>query len=424
VFVLIVLSCLSMLDRQIMSLLVPAIRAELGLSDFQLGLLQGLAFALFYVTFGLFFGWLCDRFDRRGVVFVGVTAWSIATAACGLAGNAVQLMLARFGVGAGEASLGPASYSIVSDTFPKARLSFAMSVFGIGGHIGVGLSLVVGGLLIAAVPAAGAVVGPLGHLSAWRLVLLSAGLPGLLFALLIWTMADPPRRGRLASATASLGETLAFVRARTGFYLGHYAGFSLLGAAGFGYNVWAAVFLMRRFHLEVGRVVHVLAPVSIVGGVAGTLLAGWLADRLFTRGVKDAHLRIFMVGGLAQAVFLTLAVNSPSLPAFMACAVLASASGGYVGVAAAALQLVTPNNLRGRVSAGFQFAISLIGASVGPAVVGALTTFVFRDDQKIGWAIALNALIFSPLGVLAFWAALKPMRRAVEQAAAWQEEPA
>jgi MFS family permease len=259
----------------------------------------------------------------------------------------------------------------------------------------------------------------LGHLSAWRIVLLSAGLPGLAFAFLIWTMADPPRRGRLETATASLRETLAFVRSRARFYLGHYAGFSLLAAAGFGYNGWAAVFLMRRFHLEVHDVVYVLAPVSAIGGAAGTLLAGFLADRLFARGVKDAHLRIFMAAGLAQAVLLTLAVNSPGLVGFGVCALLASASGGYVGVAAAALQLVTPNNLRGRVSAGFQFVISLIGASVGPAVVGALTTFVFRDDQKLGWAIAINALIFSPLGVLALWAALAPMRRAVDEAAAW-----
>ena len=132
VTVLTILSCLSLLDRQIMALLIPDIRRELGLSDFQMGLLQGVVFSLFYVTFGLLFGWIIDRFSRRGVVYAGVTFWSLATAACGMASNFFQLMLARFGVGAGEAALNPAAYSIISDSFPKRRLSFALSVFGAG----------------------------------------------------------------------------------------------------------------------------------------------------------------------------------------------------------------------------------------------------------------------------------------------------
>lgn len=416
--VLTLLSCLSLLDRQIMALLIPDMRRDLGLTDFHMGLLQGVVFSAFYVTFGLLFGWIIDRFSRRAVIFAGVTFWSMATAACGLAGNFFQLILARFGVGAGEAALNPAGYSIISDTFPRHRLSLAMSVFGAGSYLGIGVSLVLGGYLIDAFPKEGVVVPVLGHLSAWRAVFLAAGLPGLLIAFLIWTMADPPRRGRVEQASSSIGDTVGFMRQHWRFYTGHFLGFAMLAASGYGFQVWSPTFLLRNFDIEITQVVNILAPITVIGGITGGLLAGFVTDRLFARGMRDAHLRYFMVTAVFHAVFLLLAMTSTSLERFIVFMILVNITSGYAGVGPAALQLVTPNNYRGQVSACLLFVTSLLGTGLGPVIVGGFTTYLFKDDAKVGWAIALNALVVMPLAILAFASALKPMRRAVDEAEA------
>ena len=161
-----------------------------------MGLLQGVVFALFYVTFGIFFGWLTDRFSRRGVISGGVTIWSLATAACGLARNFTHLMGARFAVGAGEAALNPAAYSMIADSFPKRRLSLATSVFGAGAYVGGGASPAAWRVLDRRVlPKTGLMLPILGQLSVWRIVFIAAGAPGLLVSVLIWTLVDPPPAG-------------------------------------------------------------------------------------------------------------------------------------------------------------------------------------------------------------------------------------
>jgi MFS family permease len=418
VAVLTVLYTLSLLDRQIIALLAPAIRADLRISDFQIGLLQGVVFALFYATFGLAFGWAIDRFSRRGLGFSGVAVWSLATAACGLARNFAQLTAARFGIGAGEAALNPAAYSMISDTFPKRRLSLAISVFGTGAYIGGGVSLLLGGFLIAWLPKQGVTLPVLGHLQTWRVVMLAAGLPGLVLAPLIWTMADPPRRERLLGQN-SLSDTLKFMRRRWRFFAGHFIGFGLMAAAANGYQAWAPTYLVRHFGIPISQIVAILAPISLIPGIAGSVLSGYVADRLFARGRTDAHLWYFIVAGGVQLLALVVALTADRLEVFIAFAVLFQLASGYAGTAPAALQLVTPNNYRGQVSAGYLFSFNLIGTGVGPTAVGAFSTYLFRSDAKLGWAVALNAALMIPLAILAFAFALAPMRRAVAAAAEW-----
>lgn len=415
-----VLFSLSLLDRQIMALLVPDIRSDLGLSDFQLGLLQGIGFALFYVVFGLGVGWIVDQWSRRGIVYVGVTIWSVATAACGLAGNFVQLLLARSGVGAGEAALNPAAYSLLSDTFPKRRLSFAISVFGTGAYIGGTISLLLGGFLIASLPRSGLSVPVLGHLEPWRVAFLVAGLPGLLIALLTWSLADPPRRERLAGS-ASLRDTMAFLRSNGRFFVGHFLGFALMAAMANGFQAWAPAHLTRQFGISVAEVVMILAPIGLVAGISGALLAGWVTDKLYARGVTDVHLRYFLVSTLLQAACMFVAMTATELWIFIVFITLFVAAAGYAGAGPAALQLVTPNNYRGQVSAAYLFVFNLVGTGVGPTMVGAITTFVFRDDGKVGWAVATTTLILAPLSAVALASALGPMRRAVAASRAWHK---
>jgi MFS family permease len=420
VFVLTVLYSLSLLDRQIIALLVPHIRADLHISDFQMGLLQGIGFAMFYVTFGLLFGWVIDHFSRRGVVFLGVTAWSLATAACGLAQSFGHLLGARFGVGAGEAALNPAAYSMLSDTFPKQKLSLATSVFGAGSNIGGGLSLLLGGFLIAAFPKEGMTVPILGHIHEWRAVFMAAGLPGLLIVMLIWTMPDPVRRERLKGHT-SVRDTLAFMRQRWRFFSGHFLGFALLAASANGYQAWAPTFLTRQFGIPISQVVSILAPIGLIAGVAGAIFAGYVTDRWFARGRTDAHLRFFIIAAMVQLLGLGVAMTSHRLEIVVIFCIVFQSAAGFAGAGPAALQLTTPNNYRGQVSAAYLFVFNLIGTGVGPTMVGALTTYLFHDDAKVGWAVATNAAIMLPLAMLSFAWALAPMRRAVAQAAAWSE---
>ena len=155
VWVLTLLYALSLLDRQVITLLIDSIRKDLKITDFQVSLLQGLSFALFYAVFGLIFGWAVDRLPRRRVAITGVTIWSLAAASCGLARTFGQLAVARFGVGAGEAALAPSAYSMIADSFPKHRLALAMAVFGARPSIGNALSNGVGGLLVHLLPAKG-----------------------------------------------------------------------------------------------------------------------------------------------------------------------------------------------------------------------------------------------------------------------------
>lgn len=416
--VLTLLYSLSLLDRQVIALLVPDIRRDLGISDFQVGLLQGVVFSLFYVTFGLVFGWATDRFSRRGVIFSGVGVWSLATAACGMATSFGHLMLARFGVGAGEAALNPAAYSMLSDSFPKRRLSLATSVFGAGAYIGGGVSLLLGGFMIEAIPKGGMDIAILGHLSVWRVVFLAAGAPGLLIALLIWTMADPVRRQRLQKQT-NFKDTLAFAGQRWRFFVGHFLGFALLAAAGNGVQAWNPMHLVRHFGIPIGEVVSILAPISIVCGIGGGVLAGFACDRMIARGTKDAHLRYFIWAAAVIALSLAVAMTTSNMWVYIVFLIIFQTASGFAGAGPAALQLVTPNNYRGQVSAAYLFAFNLIGTGVGPTLVGALTTYVFHDDAKAGWSIALNAAIVCPLAMLCLAFAMAPMRKAMDEAEAW-----
>jgi MFS family permease len=344
----------------------------------------------------------------------------MATAACGLAGSFAQLLLARSGVGAGEAALNPAAYSLLSDTFPKRRLSFAISVFGTGSYIGGTASLLLGGLVISGLPESGMVVPLFGHLEPWRLAFLIAGVPGIFIALLAWSMVDPPRRERLASSESSRA-TLRFLGANRGFFVGHFFGFALMAASANAYQAWAPTHLTQQFNISIGEVVMILAPIGLVAGIAGALIAGWITDKLFARGVTDAHLRFFLFSIPLQAGCMVVAVTATELWIFIVFITMFVMASGYAGAGPAALQIVTPNNYRGQVSAAYLFVFNLVGTGIGPTMVGAITTFMFKDDGKVGWAVATTTLVLAPLSAFALASAMGPMRRAVTAAAVWQD---
>ena len=202
-FVLMTAQTSSFVDRMIMGLLVGPIRQTFDISDTQFSLLAGLAFAVFYSTMGLPIAWVADRFNRTRLIAAGIALWSVATALCGMAQSFWSLFAARVAVGVGETALGPAAYSLIADSFPKARLARALSIFTLGVTLGSGIAYIVGGQVVAAVQSLGAIHVPvLGQVHAWQAVFLIVGLPGLVIALMVLALPEPPRRGKLGDGGA------------------------------------------------------------------------------------------------------------------------------------------------------------------------------------------------------------------------------
>ena len=184
----------SFVDRQVLALMVPAVRRDLGISDTQMSLLMGLSFALFYSILGLPIGRLADRSSRRRIIVWGIAVWSVMTALCGAARNYWQLFLARMGVGVGEAALSPPAYSLIADYFPKDRLGTAIGVYSLGIYLGSGLAMMLGGWVTGRVAAAAMWTLPLiGEVRPWQAVFFVIGLPGLLLALWVGTLREPAR---------------------------------------------------------------------------------------------------------------------------------------------------------------------------------------------------------------------------------------
>jgi MFS family permease len=410
----------SLIDRQVFALLIEPIRKSVGVDDFRIALLQGLSFAMFYAVFGLAFGWAADRSPRRGLVMIGVSVWSLATMGCGLARDFWQLALGRFGVGAGEAALNPAAYSMISDAFPRERLSTALAVFGAGALLGDMAAKLSTAVLMSIIPKAGVTWPLVGHLEPWRVVFLAVGLPGLLLGSLIWLCAEPPRSQRIGLTRIDYRQALRFMGGRWRFFLPFFLGCSLIYATNNAFGAWSATFLIRTYGVTVSQVGYLLAATTIAPQLIGILAAGTIADRLFAakRTGVHMHILILMAVGKAALVWAGLAAGRFWLSALMFG--LATMFSGIVAIGPAALQLVTPNEHRGQVSSSWLLTVNLVGLGLGPAITGALATFVWRDPGKIGWALATTFLLLQPIAILLIALAAPAMRRLVADADRWR----
>lgn len=425
--VLLVAYILSFIDRQILSLLVGPIRKDLGISDFQMSFLQGIAFALFYALLGIPIGRLADRGNRKKIIAVGIFLWSLMTAVCGLAKNYVTLFVARMGVGVGEAALSPAAYSIFADSFPPARLARATSIFSLGITVGSGLAFIIGGKVVEMIAGMQPVTLPLlGQLHPWQLTFFAVGLPGIVVSLISLTVLEPPRRGLLQNAqgrvenTVPLSDVLAFMRSRWRCYAAIFGGVSLLAIVGYGTMAWYPAFLMRTFDMPVGQVGARFGLIYLVFGTAGSLCAAFLSEWFARRGHRDANVRVMLL--VAIAVIVPAAVG-PLLPdANLALLVVAPTTflqNAYFGVAIASLQLIAPNQMRAMISAVFLFVANLLGMGIGPSAVALLTDFVFQHDQAVRHSLALLSAVAYPIAALIFWRGLKHYRSALDEASAW-----
>jgi MFS family permease len=417
VAVLLLAYTLSFIDRMILSLLVGPIKADLGISDTQMSLLMGFAFAIFYSALGVPLGWLADRRARRGLIVAGVAAWSLMTAACALARGYAGLFLARVGVGVGEATLSPAAYSMLGDYFPREKLGRAMAVYSIGVPLGSGIALMAGSIVVKLVTEGPPVTIPIvGELAPWRLTFLWVGLPGLLVALLVaLTVREPARQGD--ASKAGRGELLSFLKTHPNAIVAHFGGMSLVALVMYGAMAWIPQFLHRTYAMPVPQAGLWFGVATAACGAAGLLLGGWMADGLYRRGYKDAHLRVIRLNAvllLPLFVGMALAPTAPLALGLMVVAMLIGTIHG--GVAGAALQLITPNRLRARMVALYFLVANLIGLGLGPTAIALVTDLAFGRPEALRYGLAIVTAVALPISALILTAGLKPFARAVEAA--------
>ena len=392
VAILLALYALSLLDRNLIALMIAPIRADLGISQTQIGLLQGYAFATFYVVCGIPLGLLADLVSRKWVILGGAMLWSLATMACALANSFPELLLARFAVGAGEAALLPAAYSLLGDIAPRSRLAMAMTVFTIGAIVGSGLSIVVGGVLVQWLNG----IGPVSlfgiALQPWQATFALVGAVGLPLTPLALFLPEP-RSASSAPAQVpdppGTADFASFLRTHKAFLACHFLGYAAIYTASAGGGGWAPVFIEQQFGWHMAQIGTAIGAGIVVCGVAGSLLAGhWIQTQL-QKGNHAAPLTYFTVGGLLIALLGGLAPWAGNGFAF----VLLYASTCLFAVCAAAagtaLTLVTPPLFRGRVAALFTMAFNLIGAGSGPLIVGAISQHI-GGNHALAIALTVN----------------------------------
>ena len=423
VIVLLVLYVFSYIDRVIINMMVEPIQRDLQLTDFQISLLQGPAFGVLYVVSGLFMGYLIDRHSKRLITMTGVGIWGSATLASGLTGNFTQLALGRAGVGVGESVLTPAAHSIISEKFPKDRLSTAMAIYTMGAMIGGGIALVVGGSVVQWATTQELPPLPLvGSVAGWQAVFIVVGAATLL---LLPTCMLIPRMTKSIRPTGSADAPplveagfVAHVRRHWKLYILLPAGFGCTNILVNAYYAWHPTFMMRTYGLNAAEVGWLLGVQHLVAGVIGQIGSAMIVDWLYRRGVKDAHVKYQIAAILFAIPLMIIGMHSESYWAFI------FLSGAFycfclpfVAYAGAALQLFTPTHLRARVSALFLAIVNLIGSAIGSPATGWLTDNFYGDKTLLANSLTIVTIVTTPFIVGILWIAAREMRlmHALEQ---------
>jgi MFS family permease len=415
VCILTVVNIFSFVDRQVLSLLVEPIKRDLHLSDTQMSYLMGFTFALFYTVFGLPMGKLVDTKSRRGIIAIGFVFWSFMTAGCGLAKNFTQLMLMRIGIGVGEATLGPSAYSLISDYFPPNRLATAVSVFQMGIYLGTGVALVLAATVIKFLSASETWPIPIvGTVFSWQIVFFVIGLPGIFLSFLLFTFAEPKRRGR-GKNQISFSETLKYLNRNKVTFLCLSFAFSMVSLIGAAGSAWNPTFLQRIHGWKSAEAGISLGLCVAVFGTIGVVTGGKITDYFVKRGIDEAG---FWVGFTAAVLLIPattavfLAVNGTIAVGIFAITIFLISS--PLGAGPAALQRMLPNEMRGQASAIFLLLVNLIGFGVGPTFVAFFTDYIFRNENAINYSLLCVCLITLPISAMLFWFGRKPYRKTLQ----------
>jgi len=388
------------IDRQLLVILQESIKKELNLSDTQLGMLSGFTFAIFYVTLGIPIARFADKNNRRNTVAVSLALWSLMTAVSGLVKNFVQLLLARIGVGVGEAGGSPPAHAMISDYFPPEKRSTALSIYSTGIYFGILIGFVMGGYLNQ-------------HLG-WRSAFFAVGIPGILFSLLFYTTVKEPRRGATDVNPSSSKQEHSFFEVVKKLFSTRTFVFLALGSSLhvfciYGLINWTGSFLTRLHNMNSAEAGIVLGLVFGIGGAIGSFAGGFLTDH-FGKRDKTLYLKIpgyaIILSALCAVGGLFFQNNFLSIVFLGLCASLQST---YLGPSIAVAHNLVPASMRSLTSAIFFLMINLVGLGFGPLVVGMISDSLKPSlgNESLRWAMSIVIVVGIIAATLFFIAAKK-----------------
>ena len=397
---------LNIADRLILSILLEDIKAEFAFTDTQIGLITGLAFTVFYVTFGIPIAWLADRKNRKTIVALSIATWSLMTALCGVATGFWSLFIARMGVGVGESGSGPAGLSLLSDYFRKHELGRAMGVTTLGATIGTATGLMVGGYFA--------------DLLGWRMAFVALGVPGIVLAIIVYLTVREPKRGRFypdaipaqksanwREARASWLVTIASLL-KNRLYVGVTLAYAFMIVIGYGFATWLASIMLRKFDVSTADVGFYLGLAFILGGIPGPIIGGFLTDWLVRR---DARWRAWLP---AIATLLCLPIYYVCLTMTSFWWFLGIFALGYLTFLVAQpptlslLQLAVKPDQRAMAVAIAMLFNNLIGQALGAFLIGLASTNLAPDlgAMSLSYAVMAVSVCFGVPGALLYlWTA-------------------
>jgi MFS family permease len=398
----------SVLDRQILNLLAPAIQSDLGIDDFQLSYLQGFFFVVLYVAMGPLFGWMADRMSRKNVAALGVGIWSAATALSSQAQTYTGLAVGRLSVGAGESALGPAATSMISDLLPPERRAKALALFGVGPQFGNVLALLAAPLLI---PATNLDLGFAGEVKPWQAAFLMAGLPGILIAIALLMIREPERHGvRKQAATPQSFAALRFVLARKRAFFGAIGGSILVVCVAYTNAFNIPLFYHRTFGWSQNQIGVSIGLLNLFTIVPAGLAGGWLASRLRQKGRPEGTYLVMTLGCLGFAVPAILTWLMPTAQLAMLMLGLANVGIGLITpLISAVIPDLAPNEYRGQIVSWYLSGAQVFGAAIAPLGVAALTEYAY-SPALLGYSLATFNLLMVPLALATFLFGLPAVR--------------
>ncbi|MEQ9299416.1 MAG: MFS transporter [Cyclobacteriaceae bacterium] len=399
-FALTVVYVFNFIDRQILVILQEAIKVDLGLSDTQLGLLSGFSFAIFYVTLGIPIAKLADSSSRKRIITISLTVWSGMTALSGMAGNFIHLLLARIGVGVGEAGGSPPAHSMISDYFPAKSRATALSIYSMGIYIGVLIGLLVGGFLAAEL--------------GWRKTFYLVGLPGIVFAIIFNFTVKEPKRVVLSNRDKEASD-IGLVATIKHLFSTKPFGLICFAAAfhtftTYGMGNWHGSFLVRLHGMPIEVVGGYLALAIGVGGAIGSWLGGYIGDKI-SHGDQSVYLKLIAVAIALSIPLQAVFLFSGSVPVIIVTLFFIYICwSSFLGPSISVIHGMVPTGMRAISSAVFFFVLNLIGLGLGPTFVGIMSDVLlpYFPEDSIRWAMAM-CMIFSAVGSVLYWMSAKRM---------------
>jgi len=405
----------SFIDRAMINLLIDPIRSDLNLSDIQMGQILGPGFMISYILFSLPIGRMVDKFNRIAVLIGGILLWSIATAAHGFSSDYYSLFVSRAGVGAGEAAVTPASWSLIADLFRPEDRAFPMSFYLMGPYIGQGLALLFGGFIIQLYTSPIVILGF--TFQPWQMIFILIAIPGFVLSFGLAFLTEPKRKGLInkeKQKDESFSDVVSYIKSKSSAYFTLMIAASFIVVLLYTFQAWVPTYISRVHGWDLSRVGYLFGIVTLISGSLGVLSGPVLERFLNERGIKNSTHAVFLISASTLAIippltFLFVTENF-ILPGMFIISFFITLP---MACFASGLQKMTPQNYRGSISGLYVFIMNIVGLSLGPTVVPFFTSVIFQNDMSINLALSYTFLIFGPLSFAIFFLGRKSLNKAL-----------